>query len=117
MTEPKTIRETAILLAGVDARLGLVQKMVWGLFALLGTLLAGAAALYVQIGDLKTEVAVVRATTQAIDTRSLKFEKTLEDIRAEQSRTRESLSRIEARFAAGATDPKRGTAGAATTDR
>jgi hypothetical protein len=99
MTEPKTIRETAILVGGLDARLGLVQKMVWGIFALLGTLLGGAAALYVQIGDLKTEIAAMKATVAATGERGGRIEKTLEELRSDTVQTQRTLARIEARLA------------------
>lgn len=101
MTEPKTIRETAILVAGLDARLGLLQKMVWGIFALLGTLLAGAAALYVQIGDLKTEIAGIRATVAASGDRLARIEKSVEDLRVEIGQAHRILSRLDARLTLG----------------
>ncbi|NVO17183.1 MAG: hypothetical protein HXX10_24420 [Rhodoplanes sp.] len=106
MTEPKTIRETAILVGGLDARLGLVQKMVWGIFALLGTLLAGAAALYVQIGDLKTEIAGIKATVAASSDRLGKIEKSLEDLRIEIAQAHRVLSRLDARLSSANIPPR-----------
>lgn len=99
-TEPKTIRESNFFVAGIDARLGLVQKMVWAVLALIGTLLAGAAALYFQIGDLKIDLAVVKANLAVINDRVAKIDKSVEGIGADQARMRETLTRIEARLAA-----------------
>jgi septation ring formation regulator EzrA len=93
--EPKTIRESNIFVAGIEARLGLVQKMVWGVIALLGTLLAGAAALYVQIGDLRTDLAVVKTNVTAINDRVVKMDKSIDEVRADETRIRETLTRIE----------------------
>ena len=98
--EPKTIRESNIFVAGIEARLGLVQKMVWGVIALLGTLLAGAAALYVQIGDLRTDLAVVKTNVTAINDRVVKMDKSIDEVRADETRIRETLTRIEMRLAA-----------------
>lgn len=134
MTEPKTIRETSLVVEALasrvetttaavetrfgdfkdafDARLGQTQRMVWVVIGLLGTLMLGAAGLYVQVGEIKTDLAVAKATLKSIDDRTGKTEKAAEEIRSEQIRARESLARIESRFTG---PPSRPDDGAATT--
>jgi len=86
--EPRTIRESNFVVSGLEARLGLVLKMVWGVIALLGTLLAGAGALYVQIGELKTDAAVIKSSIVAINAK-------LAEIETVGTRNSNSLVRIE----------------------
>ncbi len=94
--EPKTVRETNIVIQGVVDRLDLVQKMTWGVIALLGTLIAGAAALYVQIGDVRTDVAVMKSTLGAMKEQQSAIQESLRSIEA---KTQASLSRIENKLA------------------
>ncbi|MBR1173701.1 hypothetical protein JQ617_07015 [Bradyrhizobium sp. KB893862 SZCCT0404] len=91
-TEPKTIRETSIVIQGVVDRLDLVQKMTWGVIGLLGTLIAGAVALYFQIGDLKVDVAVVKANFGFLKEQQTAIQEALRSI---DIKTQASLSRIE----------------------
>ena len=67
MVEPESKRELALALSefrtSVEARLGELNKKVWYLFGVLGALVAGAIALYAQLGDVKTEVAVLRGAS------------------------------------------------------
>ncbi|HEV7600085.1 MAG TPA: hypothetical protein VGO49_07465 [Bradyrhizobium sp.] len=79
VTEPKTIREANFVSAGIEARLGLVQAMVWVVVGLLGTLIAGAGALYFQIGDLKTDIALIKTSVASINERLIKLDKNFED--------------------------------------
>jgi hypothetical protein len=65
-TEPKNIREVHFILEGLEGRLALVLKMTWGVIGLLGALLAGAAALYSQIGDIKSDVAVLKSNGETL---------------------------------------------------
>lgn len=121
MIEPKSIREITFVVDGLaaqldsvktsietrlddlkqnfDARLGLVQRLVWIVFGLLGTLVGGAASLYVQIGDIKSDVAGIKANLIANGERIGKIEKVLEDLRTDSSQIQRTLARIESRLA------------------
>jgi hypothetical protein len=107
--EPKTVKEAAFAVASVEARLdlaqnlaqksveaqlGLVQKMVWAVIALLGTLFGGAIGLYVQIGDLKTDIAVIKTNVAAINAHII-------DVSSPGDRASKALERIEARLDTG----------------
>jgi outer membrane murein-binding lipoprotein Lpp len=96
--EPKTVRETSLVIAGIEARLDLVQKMVWAVIALLGTLVAGAGALYFQIGDLKTDVAVIKTNAAAINEKVSKIETSIDDVRSAGNLASTTLGRIETRL-------------------
>jgi hypothetical protein len=94
--EPKTVRETNIVVQGVVDRLDLVQKMTWGVIALLGTLIAGAAALYIQIGDVRTDVAVLKSTLGVMKDQQSAIQ---ESLRSLETKSQASLSRIENKLA------------------
>jgi hypothetical protein len=94
MTEPRTPREANIAREGLEARVGLLQKLIWAVIGLLGAMLAGAAAIYVQVGDLKTDVAVVKNTVAGINERLAKIEKTIDDIRSEIGQVRTETGQI-----------------------
>lgn len=59
MSEPRTIRE-------LNISFSVFQKMVWTIIGFLGALIIGAIAIYIQTGDLKTDLAVVKANTSNI---------------------------------------------------
>jgi hypothetical protein len=59
-TDPKTFRETNLVIAGLEARVGLILKMIWAVIGMLGTLMAGAVALLSQVGDVKSDLASIR---------------------------------------------------------
>ena len=99
-TEPKSFRETNLVLGGIEARVDLVQKMVWAVIGLLGALVTGAFALYSQIGDLKTDVAVVKTTAATINERVTRIDKSVESVLASGITASSALSRIEARLSA-----------------
>lgn len=99
-TEPKSFRETNLVLGGIEARVDLVQKMVWAVIGLLGALVTGAFALYSQIGDLKTNVAVVKTTAATINERVTRIDKSVESVLASGVTASSALSRIEARLSA-----------------
>jgi hypothetical protein len=67
MPEPRTIRE-------INASFTVFQTMVWTIIGFLGALLIGAAAIYFQIGDLKTDLAVVKTGTSNIVERLIAFD-------------------------------------------
>jgi hypothetical protein len=94
-TEPKTIRETSIVIQGVVERLDLVQKITWAIVGLLGTLIAGAAAIYFQLGDIRTDVAVVKANLGSVREQLSAVQETL---RSSAARTQASLSTIEGKL-------------------
>jgi hypothetical protein len=99
-TEPKSFRETNLVLGGIEARVDLVQKMVWAVIGLLGALVTGAFALYSQIGDLKTDIAVVKTTVATINERLTRIDKSVESVLASGVTASSALSRIEARLSA-----------------
>ena len=70
MTEPKTIRE-------LYAAFSVYQRMVWTIIGFIGGLIIGAIAIYIQIGELKTDLAVVKANTSNIIERLTGFDKRL----------------------------------------
>jgi hypothetical protein len=104
-TEPRTIRESNILVGGIEARLGLLQKLLWVVLALLAGLLSGAAALYVQIGDVKTDLAVLKTNLSAVAERVNKIDKSVETISADLNRAVVAVGRIEARLSAASPMP------------
>jgi hypothetical protein len=93
--EPKTIRETNIAMEGIEGRLGILSKMIWTVVGLLGTLLIAAFALYSQLGDIKTDLAVLKSTVGVIGDRQAKIE---ESVRSLESKALASLNRIETRL-------------------
>jgi hypothetical protein len=93
--EPKTIKETSIVIEGLEARLGLITKMVWAVIGMLGTLIAGAVALYSQLGDVKTDVAAVKATVAGINERLTGFDGGIREIRSAQTTAATTLARID----------------------
>jgi hypothetical protein len=93
--EPKTIRETNIAMEGIEGRLGILSKMIWTVVGLLGTLLLAAFALYSQLGDIKTDLAVLKSTVGTIGDRQAKIE---ESVRSLESKALASLNRIETRL-------------------
>ncbi|EJW11096.1 hypothetical protein A33M_3574 [Rhodovulum sp. PH10] len=80
----------------------MLQALLIGLLALLGTLLAGAwslsSDLNSRIGDLKTETAVIGSSIVSIDDRLSKIEKTLDGLRDDAVHLREGLARVETRL-------------------
>jgi hypothetical protein len=99
-TEPKTIRETHFVVEGLEARVVLIQTIVWWVLGLLGTLIAGAIALYVQLGDVKTDLGSVKATITAINGQITELGKDIRELRNEQSSATMTLGRIDTAIAA-----------------
>jgi hypothetical protein len=71
-TEPKSVREVNVVLEGIlkqfelfqksiEARFDFLRNIVWVVIGLLGALLAGAFALSNQIGEIKTDVALLKS--------------------------------------------------------
>lgn len=81
MTDPRTIRESNIAREGLEGRVDLLQKWLWGVTGLLGTILAAAVAIYSQVGDVKTDIAVIKTSVTNISGRLERMEKGLDDIR------------------------------------
>jgi hypothetical protein len=100
--EPRSFRETNLVLEGLEARLDLIQKMTWGVIGLLGALVAGAAALYFQIGDIRTDVAVLKTNFGSLKEQQTAIQETLRLI---DSKTQASLSRIENKLTSNQTPP------------
>jgi hypothetical protein len=98
MTEPRNYREANIARKGLEDRVDLLQKWLWGLAGLLGTVLAAAAAIFYQLSDLKTDVAVVKANVSNVSDRLARIEKTVDEIRPEigqiRTETGQILSRV-----------------------
>jgi hypothetical protein len=99
--EPKTFRETNLVVASIEERVADLRKMVVGLYGLLGTLFAAAAALYFQIGDLKTDVAVIKTNVATINERVARVDKNIDDVRSAENLASPALGRIEATLNAG----------------
>jgi hypothetical protein len=95
MTEPKTHREANIAREGLEARIGLLQKLVLAVLGMLGGLVLGAYAIYGQIGDLKSDVAVVKTNVVNISDRLARIEKTIDDIRSDGGQILSRISRLE----------------------
>jgi hypothetical protein len=100
--EPKSFRETNLVLEGLEARLGLIQKLTWYVIGLLGALIAGAAALYFQLGDIRTDVAVLKANFGSLKEQQSEIQQSLRSI---DSKTQTSLSRIENKLTPAAPAP------------
>ena len=102
MTDPKTIREQNIqnegFRKGMEDRVGVFQKMVWTVIGLLGALLVGAIAIYIQIGDIKIDVAVIKTNLTNLIERFSKVEKNVEDSRADQLQILRTVGGIETRL-------------------
>ena len=94
MTEPRTHREANIARKGLEDRVDLLQKWLWGLAGLLGAILLTAGAIYLQVGDVKTDVAVVKTNVGNITDRLAKIETVVEAIRTDSSAI---LGRLESR--------------------
>ena len=94
-SDPKTIRESNLAMAGLEGRFDFLQKMVWSVIALLGTLIAGAFALYFQLGEIKTDVAVVKANFAALKEQQAAIQ---ESIRSMDNKSQASLTRIETKL-------------------
>jgi hypothetical protein len=94
MTEPRNIRETNIARRGLEDRVALLQKWLWGLAGLLGTVLAAAAAIFYQLSDLKTDVAVVKTNVGNVSDRLARIEKTVDEIRPEIGQIRMETGQI-----------------------
>jgi hypothetical protein len=89
---PKTIREVNFQVSGVEARMELLLKMIIAALGLLGGLLAAAVAVYVQIGDVKTETRIELAKlAQRLDT----IGRDIAEAKTNDSRSLAALSRIE----------------------
>lgn len=95
MTEPRTHREANIAREGLEARIGLLQKLVLAVLGMLGGLVLGAYAIYGQIGDLKSDVAVVKTNVVNISDRLARIEKTIDDIRSDGGQILSRISRLE----------------------
>jgi hypothetical protein len=106
-TEPKTFRETNLVIAGLEARVGLILKMIWAVIGMLGTLMAGAVALLSQVGDVKSDLASVKASIVALNDRIAGLESGIRDVRSAQSSAATTLARIDTAVAA--PPPKPGT--------
>lgn len=94
MTEPRTHREANIARKGLEDRVDLLQKWLWGMAGLLGAILATVGAIYMQVGDVKTDVAVVKTNVGNITDRLAKIETVVEAIRTDSSAI---LGRLESR--------------------
>jgi hypothetical protein len=95
MTEPKTHREANIAREGLEARVGLLQKLQWWVLGLLVAVVLGAIGINVQIGDLKSDVAVVKTNVVNINDRLARIEKTIDDIRSDGGQILSRISRLE----------------------
>jgi hypothetical protein len=100
--EPKSFRETNLVLEGLEARLDLIQKLTWYVIGLLGALAAGAAALYFQLADIRTDVAVLKTNFASLKEQQSAIQESLRSI---DSKTQASLSRIENRLTSNQTPP------------
>src|SRR5262245_44853740 len=96
--EPKTFRESNILIAGIEGRLRLLLWMVAAVVGLVGTLLAGAAALYSQISDVRVQVGVIDTKVGEINKRLDKIDDANKDIRTNLDGALLALERIEGRL-------------------
>ena len=109
MTDPRNIREVNIQNEGfrksLEDRVGVFQKMVWTVIGLLGALLIAAFTIYFQIGDVKTDVAVVKTNITNLLERFSKVEKNVEDSRSAERQMVIALGRIEARQQPVSRDP------------
>src|SRR5262249_43989572 len=88
-------REANIARQGLEARIGLLQLLVLAVLGMLGGLVLGAYTIYGQIGDLKSDVAVVKTNVVNISDRLAKVEKTIEDIRSDGGQILSRISRLE----------------------
>jgi hypothetical protein len=95
MTEPKTHREANIAREGLEARIGLLQLLVLAVLGMLGGVVLGGYTIYGQIGDLKSDVAVVKTTVVNSNDRLAKIEKTIDDIRSDGGQILSRISRLE----------------------
>lgn len=99
MADPKSIRE-------LNASFTVFQTMVWTIIGFIGTLILGSLAIYSQLGDLKTDLAVIKVSTSntterlkalddrlgALDARIASMDKSTQEGRAEMLR---AVSRVE----------------------
>jgi hypothetical protein len=60
MIEPKTIREAVLQIEGVEGRLALLTKLTLGVLGALGLIGSAGVAILVQLGDMKTDVSVIK---------------------------------------------------------
>ena len=100
--EPKSFRETNLVLEALEARLNLIQRMTWSVIGLLGALVAGAAALYLQLGDIKTDVAVLRANFGSLKEQQSAIKESLQSM---DTKIQASLSRMENKLTSNQTPP------------
>ena len=70
---------------------------IW-ILGFLGVLIGSAGALYVQFGDVKTDVAVIKRDVATITDRLTKLEKQVADIQSGQVSAATILSRVEAKL-------------------
>lgn len=68
-TEPKTVRETNIRMDGADRQINLIQTLLWIVLGSLGAIFAGAIAIYVQVGEIKSALAVQDSKLEGISKR------------------------------------------------
>lgn len=101
MSDPRTIREANLQSEGfrrsTDERISTLQKMIWGVITMMGTLGIGAAGIYIQIGDLKTDLAVLKTNVANVGDRLTKIEGGNNEIRTDQRQVLTTLGRIENR--------------------
>ena len=91
-TEPRTVRELNIAMAGIECRITILQWMIGGLLGLAGTLLIAAFGLYSQMSDIKIDVASIKSTVAGLGDRQTRMEDSVGKALA-------SLNRIEGRLA------------------
>lgn len=69
--------------------------MVWAVIGMLGTLMAGAVALLSQVGDVKSDLASVKATVVGINDRMSGLESGIREMRTAQNSAATTLARID----------------------
>jgi hypothetical protein len=95
MTEPRNYREVNIARKGLEDRVDLLQKWLWGLAGLLGTVFAAAVWINVQLGEQKTDIAVIKTDVKNVGDRLARIEKTVDDIRSDSGQILSRISRLE----------------------
>jgi hypothetical protein len=94
-TEPKTTRETRIVIEGLNGRLNLITTMVVAVLGLLGALYIGGNSLNAQLGDIKKDVGKVQGTAEGIDKRLEGLDAEIREIRTAQTAAATTLARID----------------------
>ena len=97
MVEPTRIREVNFVIAGMERRLGLLQVLILAAIGMLGGLIAGALAIYVSVGDVKTSVAVVQTKIDAMASRLAAVEQGVSEVRSPTGEILTLLRRIDQR--------------------